>query len=118
MNNFVLMLLIAMFLLPAAWAVEDVPEVTENFDISDEDLFLDLGLAIGGITSGRIDPQAAGSCEGSAICKQTGSCSYKCFGAAGGDYNFEGCSGLVGLTICKFQGGPDACTARCLPNPF
>jgi hypothetical protein len=65
MNNFVLMLLIAMFLLSAAWAVEDVPEVTENFDISDEDLFLDLGLAIGGITSGRIDPQAAGSCEGS-----------------------------------------------------
>src|SRR5688572_14793897 len=118
MKNFVLILVIAICLLPAAWAVEAVTDVTENFDISDEELFLELGLAISGIQSGRVAPQAAGNCEGLAICKQTSSCSYKCFGAAGGDYNFTGCSGQVERAICKFQGGPTACIVRCIPNPF
>ena len=118
MKSFILMLVIAIFSLPAAWAAEDVTDVTENFDISDEELFLELGFAISGIQSGRVGPQAAGNCEGVAICKQASSCSYKCFGAAGGDYNFTDCSGQVGLTICKFQGGPTDCSARCLPNPF
>jgi hypothetical protein len=116
MKTFVLMLVIAIFALPTAWAVEDVPNVTQNLVMTDDELVFEIGLAINGITSGRTTPQAV--CEGLAICRQTSTCAYRCFGAAGGDYNFEGCSGLVGLTICKFQGGPDACTVGCLPNPF
>lgn len=120
MKNVVLMLVIAIFSLPAAWVVADVTDVTENLDMSDEELFLELGLALSGLNSRRLSPQAAGNCAGSAICKQDNLtvCRYKCFGAAGGDYNFTGCSGLVDRMICVFQGGPTACTVRCLPNPF
>jgi hypothetical protein len=118
MRTFVLMFVIAIFSLPVACAVEGATDATENFDISDEELFLDLGLAISGIKTGRSGPQAAGNCQGTAVCRQKSSCNYKCFGEAGGDYIFNNCSGQVGLTLCKFQGGPTNCTVRCIPNPF
>ena len=120
MKHFRLLLVLAICSLPAAWAVAEVTDAREHVEMSDDELFGALALAISGLTSGGISPQASTFCEGTAICRQTvpGGCFYGCFGEAAGDYLLDGCSGEVGLALCKFQGGSSDCTVRCIPNPF
>lgn len=58
-------------------------------------------------------------CEGPALCRQVEApCVYRCYGPAGGLYEFLSCSGQVGFAGCLFQGGETNCTVRCVPNPF
>lgn len=113
MKHVVIGFTLAMLLIPVTWAGQ---VATENYDITERQMLLEFGAAMSGVDIG---PEEA--CEGPAVCLQvggSGSCSYKCLGPAAGNYSFTGCNGQTKLAFCLFQGGPDNCGGRCIPNPF